>query len=144
MRREALVGFGEETTPDSLGPGESYTQTVQGSVPFAGLFYVHVVTDHLDFFEETGEGSANRSVAVPVLAVGGVGPLPDLAVDSFEITAVDSALREATVTWTVENRGSVAAIGAEMKGCLKRKAMKKSSMLPASASVSIPAAKSET
>jgi subtilase family serine protease len=93
----------EVNTP--LDPGESYSPTVQVTIPGsapAGIQYLLFISDRTNFQTETNE--SNNARAVPIQLPG-----PDLIVTDATASAFANLGDPVHISWTVSNADSVAA-----------------------------------
>ncbi len=106
LNQPVVVAF---TNPSYLGPGESYQQAVNVTLPInaEGTWYVYVVPDSSDY----APGSMTEISRTDKLARSdgfnvGLTPPADLTVTSVQAPAEDFSGQPMTMTWTVANNGT--------------------------------------
>lgn len=103
--------LGEVTHTGSLAAGESYTRTVQVTLPatVSGSRYFHVDVDaKSDVFENGDEGNNVRSEGVTIAPY----PPVDLVVSGVGAPDTVQAGETADISWTVKNEGAAATLSA--------------------------------
>ncbi len=102
-----IVGF---NNPSYLDVGESYTQTVNVSLPIdaQGTWYVYVIPDGTGFHHPFKMAELSRT---DKLAISGgfsitLSPPPDLAVTGVEAPLQNFSGQSANLVWTVANNGA--------------------------------------
>jgi RHS repeat-associated protein len=96
----------------SLASGESYIQSAQVEIPkgASGPYYIFVVTDSTNtVFENTDENN-NTGYDSSAMVVT-IPPPADLVVSSVDVPTSGTPGESATITWTVANQGTNAAVG---------------------------------
>lgn len=138
IRHGESTYLNEYNNPSYLLPGESYTQTKTITIPagFSGTWYIGVITENGEAFcfgtscifwgprynhggtplTESNEYNNYRYEAVPVLD----GPLPDLQVKSVAVPGAVFGGSNITVTYKVQNHGTIPAAGSKISSCLQR------------------------
>ena len=104
-----ILGF---ANPSYLGPGQSYQQSVNVTLPATaqGTWYVYVVPDGTGFHHPFAMAEASRSDKLAISAGFSVEltpppPTPDLAVTSVQAPAEDFSGLPMNLSWTVANVG---------------------------------------
>ena len=95
--------------PTYLGPGDSYLQTVNVSLPIGaqGTWYVYVVPDGTGAHHPFAMPEASRSNKLAISAAFSINlsPPPDLTVTNVQAPAQNFSGKPMDVSWTVENHG---------------------------------------